>query len=179
MKRQANITIYGTARCHKSQFYIRYFEQLGIPFVFLDVEEDEVYERELRSLYDSGKLNFPTIIIKDKKLRNPTVSDLEEWLIKKEIMIRTELNKLNHKIEKRQFHLDLDGGLGIVRYEKKENSYFLIHAEVPYEMRGNGYGKILVEKTFDYIAEEGSKAVAICPYIKVVAGRNPKWHWVD
>ena len=34
---------------------------------------------ELRSLYETGKLNFPTILVNEKKLRNPTDKELIKW----------------------------------------------------------------------------------------------------
>lgn len=176
---KSKIKIYGADRCHKSTFYITYFEKRNIPFEFYDVEENEVYAEELRSLYENRKLNFPTILIGDKKLRNPNVEELTKWLIKKEIMSNAiDTNELKHIREKRQFHLDLDGETGIVRYEVRDEVYYLVHAEVPFALRGQGFGKILVEKTFEYIEAEDGKAVAICPYIKAVARRNKKWSWV-
>lgn len=80
-----NIRLYGAARCHKTQFYITYFQNKNLDFTFLDVEKSEEAAAELRSLYENRKLNFPTILIKDKKLRNPRTEEIEKWLIKKEI----------------------------------------------------------------------------------------------
>jgi len=36
-------------------------------------------------------------------------------------------------------------------------------------------GKVLVEKTFEKLTEEGYTAVAICSYVKAVASRSEKW----
>jgi len=33
-------------------------------------------------LYENEKLNFPTITIDDKKLRNPSDKDLQKWIDK-------------------------------------------------------------------------------------------------
>ncbi|MFK7981198.1 MAG: glutaredoxin family protein [Saprospiraceae bacterium] len=78
-----NIRVYGAARCHKTQYYLQFLKERNLSFVFLDVEQNEAYAAELRSLYESGKLNFPTIMIKDKKLRNPRDKELEKWLKQK------------------------------------------------------------------------------------------------
>ncbi len=78
------IKIYGAARCHKSQYYQQYFADRQLPYHFLDVEENEKYAAELRSLYESGKLNFPTLIIDGKKLRNPNEKQIEKQLQKRE-----------------------------------------------------------------------------------------------
>ena len=78
-----HIRLYGAARCHKSQFYQDFLKQKQLDFVFLDVEEDEAAASQLRGLYSNGKLNFPTLMVRGKKLRNPRVDELEKWLAKK------------------------------------------------------------------------------------------------
>lgn len=77
------IRLYGAARCHKTQFYIDFFQNKNLNFTFLDVEKSEEAAEELRSLYENRKLNFPTILIKDKKLRNPRTEEIDKWLTKK------------------------------------------------------------------------------------------------
>ncbi len=67
----------------KHVFIWTFLKKNNLDFVFYDVEKEEAAALELRSLYTTGKLNFPTILIKDKKLRNPRISDLKKWLIKK------------------------------------------------------------------------------------------------
>ncbi|MDT7830932.1 glutaredoxin domain-containing protein [Flavobacteriaceae bacterium S356] len=73
-------TIYGADRCHKTQHYIRFFKDHNIDFVFLDVEKNDTYAAALRSLYTNGKLNFPTITLDHKKLRNPSDAELLKWI---------------------------------------------------------------------------------------------------
>lgn len=85
-----NITLYGAQHCHKTQFYMQWLKNQNLDFDFRDVEKNEDYAQELRNLYESGKLNFPTFLIKGKKLRNPTLPELTKWLIKKEL---TEINQ--------------------------------------------------------------------------------------
>lgn len=75
-----NIKLYGTERCHKSQYYRRLFEDLNIDYAFLDVEDNPVFAEELRNLYTNRKLNFPTILINSKKLRNPSKMEILKWL---------------------------------------------------------------------------------------------------
>lgn len=84
MDQDFEIKIYGAARCHKTQYYQQYFTDRQLAFIFLDVEENEAYAAELRSLYASGKLNFPTLIIDGKKLRNPNEKQIEKQLQKRE-----------------------------------------------------------------------------------------------
>lgn len=77
------IILFGAQRCHKTQFYQAYFKDKKLDIEFFDVEKEEAAATRLRSLYTSGKLNFPTVLIGEKRLRNPSIKDLEKWLIKK------------------------------------------------------------------------------------------------
>ena len=74
------IKLYGTERCHKTQYYKAFFESRKLNYEMLDVEKNEEYAEELRNLYNNRKLNFPTITLGAKKLRNPTENELLKWL---------------------------------------------------------------------------------------------------
>ncbi|PWH82616.1 NrdH-redoxin [Algibacter marinivivus] len=76
------IKLYGAERCHKSQYYKKHLEKLNLNYEFLDVELNEANAEALRNLYENRKLNFPTIMIGDKKLRNPSDADLKKWIEK-------------------------------------------------------------------------------------------------
>lgn len=83
MELNESVKIYGAERCHKSRYYCDYFKQRDISFAFYDVEKNEDFAKELRSLYDNGRLNFPTLVIDGKKMRNPSHQDLEKQLNKR------------------------------------------------------------------------------------------------
>lgn len=83
------IKLFGATGCHKTHYYQLLFDKTGLPYEFLDVEANEDYAEELRSLYKNRRLNFPTITIGEKKLRNPYKEDLEKWLNK---LIPSRLN---------------------------------------------------------------------------------------
>lgn len=166
------IKLYGATACHKTNYYKLVLEETGLPFKFLDVEANEGHADELRSLYENKKLNFPTITIGTKKLRNPTKDDLLKWLNK---LIPSRL-PIVHDVENRKFTIDINGEEAKVEYHVKNGKLYLIHSEVPYNLRGQGIGKVLVEKTFEKLTEEGLKAIAVCSYIKAVARRSEKWN---
>lgn len=77
-----SIHLYGAERCHKTQYYRKLLTEKGFDHKFYDVEENATYAAKLRSLYTNNKLNFPTITIGDKKLRNPNDKELNKWLYK-------------------------------------------------------------------------------------------------
>ena len=60
MNSELEVILYGTQRCHKTQYYKSFFDERNINYVLLDIEENPIYADRLRSLYKSGKLNFPT-----------------------------------------------------------------------------------------------------------------------
>jgi len=82
MKQLPEIKLYGTATCHKTNYYKKLLAEKGVSYQFLDVREDETHAEALRNLYENRKLNFPTITIGHKKLRNPNETELTKWLQK-------------------------------------------------------------------------------------------------
>jgi len=79
---KTDIKLYGTERCHKTQYYKAFFEDNNLDYSCLDVEQNLEFAEELRNLYSNRKLNFPTITINNKKLRNPSEKELLMWLDK-------------------------------------------------------------------------------------------------
>ena len=77
-----DIRVYGAARCHKTQYYMNYLKARNLAFRFLDFEKNSEHANELRNYYIPRKLNFPTLLINGKKLRNPSDRDLEKCLNK-------------------------------------------------------------------------------------------------
>lgn len=76
------IKLYGSRSCHKSNYYKTFLETRNLDYVFLDVVQNEKHAEELRNLYENRKLNFPTVLIGDKKLRNPSDYELDKWIKK-------------------------------------------------------------------------------------------------
>ena len=74
------IKIYGSADCHKTNYYKDFLDKKKQSYQFLDVIQNDEAAKELRALYTTGKLNFPTITIGSKKLRNPSKLELEKYL---------------------------------------------------------------------------------------------------
>lgn len=81
-----------------------------------------------------------------------------------------------HVPELYTFVLNKNGSSSFINYQIRNNVYVLWHSEVPPELRGQGIGKELVEKTFEYLVENNLKAMATCSYIASIAKRNNKWH---
>ena len=165
------IKLYGTDGCHKTNYYKLVLDEIALPYAFLDVVANEEHAKELRGLYENGKLNFPTITIGKKKLRNPYKEDIIKWMNK---LIPSRLNIVHDK-ENQGFTLDINGALAKVAYVLKDGKMYLTHSEVPFNLRGQGIGKVLVEKTFEKLTAENYNAVAVCSYIKAIKNRSEYW----
>ena len=171
MRNVPQIKLFGVSHCHKTNYYKNILNETGLPYQFLDVETNNDYAEELRDLYENRKLNFPTITIGRKKLRNPYKEDLLKWmhkLIPSTIML--EHDKDNHK-----FTLDINGEEAKVIYTLKNGKMYLTHSEVPHNLRGRGIGKELVLKTFEKLTEQAYKAVAVCSFIIAVKEGDEYW----
>lgn len=165
------IKLYGEEGCHKTQYYKLVLEEIGLPYHFLDVTANEDHAEELRGLYENRKFNFSTITIGNKKLRNPYKENILKWMHK----LIPSMLEIKHDKDNRKFVLDINGEEARVEYVLKNEKMYLVHSEVPFNLRGQGIGKELVLKTFEKLTEEGYKAVAVCSYIKAVKNRDAHW----
>ncbi len=165
------IKLYGAADCHKTNYYKLVLDEIAVPYEFLDVEAHEGHTAELRGLYENGKLNFPTITIGKKKMRNPYKEDIKKWINK---LIPSRL-QIVHEKENQRFTLNINGEFAKVDYVLKDEKMYLTHSEVPFNLRGQGIGKVLVEKTFEQLITEKYTAVAVCSYIKAVKNKSDYW----
>ncbi len=165
------IKLYGADGCHKTHYYQILLDKIGLPYHFLDVEKNEDHAEELIGLYENRKLNFPTITIGTKKLRNPYKEELYKWINK----LIPQVLDIKHDKKNSRFTLDINGELAKVEYRLKDNKMHLVHSIVPYNLRGKGIGRVLVEKAFEKLTKEGYKAVAVCSFVKAVARRSDKW----
>jgi len=171
MKSIPEIKLYGAEGCHKTKYYKLLLEERQLPYIFLDVETNKAHAQELRSLYENGKLNFPTITIGKKKLRNPNKDEFTAWVNK----LIPSILEIEHDKENNRFIMDINGEIAFIEYSIGNEKLHLTHSEVPSQLRGRGIGKVLVEKTFEKLTEEGYRAVAICSFIKAVARQSEKW----
>jgi arsenate reductase-like glutaredoxin family protein len=64
------IKLFGEERCHKKQHYKSFLKTRKLYYAFLNIGKT-ANAKELRNLYENRKLNFSTIIIHYKKLRDP------------------------------------------------------------------------------------------------------------
>ena len=86
----------------------------------------------------------------------------------------TSNRPFHHLPDKSQFTLDWNGHTAWVDYETRGNTWYLLHAEVPAALRGQGVGQVLVEKTYAYLREHDIASVPVCSYIQALVKRHPE-----
>ncbi len=83
--------------------------------------------------------------------------------------------ELKHAAEEKRFTMEVDKYTAFVSYVTEDGMHFLTHAEVPYQLRGQGIGEQLVLSVFEYLESHKLSATAICPFIKKVRNEHPNW----
>lgn len=76
-------------------------------------------------------------------------------------------NIVNNEKEKKLYLKFDDGKEAFVNYEiERPNTLNLYHCEIPIELRGNGLGKVLANKSFEYVKDNSLKMKLTCTYLR-------------
>ena len=71
--------------------------------------------------------------------------------------------------------LIVNGFTAFIKYKIIGNNLFLIHTEVPEELKGKGVGNAIVEKALGYARGKGYSIVPICPFVQAYLKKHPEW----
>lgn len=77
---------------------------------------------------------------------------------------------------RRRFELTIDGLTSFIDFKQKGERLYLIHTEVPQELKGKGVAPAMLEKTLNYLEENKLKVVPVCSYVKMFLKRHPEWN---
>lgn len=83
--------------------------------------------------------------------------------------------ELKKNEEQKRFELSYNGHLGFINYGEFGKSIALVHTEVAPELAGTGAASALVEKTLNYIKDEGKNLLPFCPYVFAYIKKHPEW----
>jgi mycoredoxin len=78
------LQLYGTDWCPKSSALRNYLQSKWIEFEDFNVETNTEAEARVRALYE-GNLKFPTVMVGNDFIKNPTLPQLNEFLKKHNI----------------------------------------------------------------------------------------------
>ena len=78
--------------------------------------------------------------------------------------------------ERSQYEVLLDGDpVGFAAYNHTHDGVLLPHAEVRYDLYGQGIGTALAKGALDDIRRQGLRAIPLCPFIVDFVARNPEY----
>lgn len=72
---ESEIIVYGTTWCGMTQLVRRYLDRVGLPYKYLDLEEDADAEHQLRWI-TGGYTNHPTVVIDGQVMIEPEIDEL-------------------------------------------------------------------------------------------------------
>jgi mycoredoxin len=75
------ITVYGRPGCAISQMIRRWLDRNGIPYHYVDVEQDPRARSRLEWI-TGGRVRSPTVVVGDDVLVQPTIEELQ-WAIRR------------------------------------------------------------------------------------------------
>jgi mycoredoxin len=73
------VVVYGTRWCAATQLVRRHLERLGVPYKYVDLEQDPAAVAQLR-WWTGGFSNHPTVYVGGEVLVEPTVAELN-WAL--------------------------------------------------------------------------------------------------
>ena len=78
---------------------------------------------------------------------------------------------------KGRYWSDVPGGRVQLTYSRASDQLWIIdHTEVPEELRGKGYGQMLVAQTVFEARINARKLMPLCPFANAQFQRHPEWH---
>ncbi len=86
------------------------------------------------------------------------------------------MKKVIHNVENGFFLVDLEPGFNAkVVYQLQNGEMHITSTAVPEQLRGKGYGKIMMEAVLQEIEALGYKIEPVCPYVAYYIEKNKQW----
>ncbi|TSD67040.1 N-acetyltransferase [Inquilinus sp. KBS0705] len=86
----------------------------------------------------------------------------------------TDIELVNNETS-HSFEIFIDDHRAFIDYKQKGDHVYLIHTEVPVELRGRGIADALVEKTLKYLEQHQLKLIPLCVFVQAYLKRYPEW----
>jgi hypothetical protein len=85
-------------------------------------------------------------------------------------------NSVRDNAAGQRYEMDLEGKSAFVTYRRRGSVMTLMHAEVPHELSGRGWGSALAQGTLQLARSQGYKIIARCPFIAHYIQKHPEFH---
>lgn len=164
------IKLFGETRCHKTRFYQAALLDRGLEYELAEVDKDSQAAARLAELTGSAD-KFPTFEINGRKLRNPTLANLDKRLAREGLFDPG----LIHEEKNQRFVRYMMPSDAFVSYSWHDNTMRLGHIEVDPSLRGSGLGTRLAHDVFEVLQSEQHVITLTCPFLRKVAATRRDW----
>jgi predicted GNAT family acetyltransferase len=72
-----------------------------------------------------------------------------------------------------RFELTVEGHTAFLAYEQTNDTFTILHTEVPTPLRGRHFGERLVDFAMDFARREGLRTSIVCPFARAYLRRHP------
>lgn len=164
------ITLFGEIRCHKTRYYQSALEERGLEYEMAEVDKDLDAAKRLSALTGSAD-KFPTFEIKGRKLRNPTMRELDKTLA------RAGLHDpgLVHDRKSQRFIRHMAPSDAFVSYTWQGERMVLGHIETDPSLRGSGLGARFAAEVFEHLENAPHEVRLTCPFLRRVGATRSEW----
>ena len=77
--------------------------------------------------------------------------------------------------ELHQLELEINASIAFIEYKLFHDTLFLIHTQVPPELKGTGAAGAIVQKALQYAKDNNYKIVPICPFVRSYLEKHKEW----
>ncbi len=164
------ITLFGEVRCHKTRFYQAALDERGLTYEMAEVDKDADAATRLTALTGSAN-KFPTFEINGRKLRNPSLPELEKALARADLF---DPGLVNDKKSQR-FVRHMAPSDAFVSYTWQGDRMVLGHIETDPTLRGSGLGARFATEVFEHLEAADHEVRLTCPFLRRVGATRPNW----
>lgn len=164
------ITLFGETRCHKTRFYQAALAERGLAYEMAEVDNDPDAALLLIKLAGSSN-KFPTFQINGRKLRNPSLPNLDKALAHAGLFDP----ELVHDEKSQRFVRHMVTSDAFVSYTWQGDRVVLGHIEVDPSHRGSGLGARVATEVFKHLENVDHEVRLTCPFLRRVGVTRPNW----
>lgn len=78
---------------------------------------------------------------------------------------------IHHDAKRKEYYLMIGEQRAYIQYQERDSTFYLTYSFVPPALRGQGIGKVLVEKTVEALHLYEQDIVPVCSYIRFIMMR--------
>ena len=165
----ATVTVLSNSGCSKAKSIFDGLIALGIEPDFVDIDCDTAAQLEFGAMFADGRMKAPSLIIGDKRIRNPAIADLEKFAIRHGALKPGML----HDEPSQRYVWPMMPSDAFASYVLRDGQMTVGHIEIDKTMRGKGLGRVLARELLQKLVEHDQSVVLTCNFMRKVARENP------